>query len=63
MYLKYDFYSIEVLEDKQVRITFRNNQIASLGEQFVSFIYSHDRYADKTLKELEELYVSMKFPD
>jgi hypothetical protein len=58
--LRYDFFSISIIEDNQVRITFCNNQIASLGEQFISIIYSYKDYADKSLEELKKLYLNIK---
>jgi hypothetical protein len=61
--LRYDFFSISIIENNQVRITFCNNQIASLGEQFISIIYNYKDYADKSLKELKELYINFKYPE
>jgi hypothetical protein len=61
--LRYDFFSISIIEDKQVRITFCNNQIASLGEQFISIIYNYKDYADKSLEELKKLYLNIKYPE
>ena len=58
--LRYDFFSISIIEDNQVRITFYNNQIASLGKQFISIIYSYKDYADKSLEELKKLYLNIK---
>jgi len=61
MTLRYDFFSISIIEDNQVRITFCNDQVASLGEQFISIICSYKDYADKSLEELKKLYLDMKY--
>lgn len=61
--LRYDFFSISIIEDNQVRITFCNNQIASLGEQFISIIYNYKDYANKSLEELKKLYLNIKYPE
>jgi len=58
--MKYDFYGISILEDSQVKIIFCNNEITSLGKQFINIIYDYKSYADKTLKELQELYITIK---
>jgi hypothetical protein len=58
--LRYDFFSISIIEDNQVKLTYCNDQIASLGEQYISIIYDYKSYADKSLEELKKLHLNIK---